>query len=124
MTQLDKDHPRACGEQYTWICELHGQAGSPPRMRGTAYYAKIDNGYIGITPAHAGNSRGYLSHCNASWDHPRACGEQNYSRYSKNRGVGSPPRMRGTASANSTAYIIPRITPAHAGNSKALLCRI
>ena len=52
----------------------------------------------------------------AEGDHPRVCGEQPVSNETGSPAWGSPPRVRGTASAASAARRIPRITPACAGN--------
>ena len=70
-----------------------------------------------ITPAHAGNRpwcRPFLSRLR---DHPRTCGEQSESVFSFSIITGSPPHMRGTAAAALAILLLPRITPAHAGNS-------
>ena len=70
-----RDHPRACGENPEQIhIQLH-RKGSPPRMRGKRATCKDDRLIEGITPAHAGKTFSNLSLILASWDHPRACGE-------------------------------------------------
>ena len=69
----------------------------------------------GITPAHAGKSRG--KDRGEAWlgDHPRACGEK-IARHAVNLAVaGSPPRMRGKVSPNARYAHNSGITPAHAG---------
>ena len=48
------DHPRACGERSTKRTKSLQKRGSPPRMRGKAYWSSKYNGDSGITPAHAG----------------------------------------------------------------------
>ena len=99
------DHPRACGEQSSPVpyC-THG---------------------IGITPARAGNRNfRFMLYC-SGWDHPRACGEQLRPGYHVGNRGGSPPRVRGTANQNSTAFMHKRITPARAGNRTRLPhCRL
>ena len=112
-----KDHPRVCGEQSHIAKMQKILAGSPPRVRGTV----LDNGRIGykerITPACAGNSAAWRG-CRASYtDHPRVCGEQVGALQHGRGGAGSPPRVRGTDSLHLLHHLLPRITPACAGNS-------
>ncbi len=92
-----KDHPRACGEQFclsinkdwqTGITPAHAgnsdeptplikyTLGSPPRMRGTADIDFSNKTISRITPAHAGNSKFSMALLDDFGDHPRACGEQ------------------------------------------------
>ena len=56
-----QDHPRVCGEQRTRRWWPPGPAGSPPRVRGTAYAANERYAVAGITPACAGNRMQYGS---------------------------------------------------------------
>ena len=52
------DHPRACGENVNVLSEKLPRKGSPPRMRGkpsTRFSGALP---AGITPAHAGKTRG------------------------------------------------------------------
>ena len=73
---LMSDHPRACGEQMTARGSATPSRGSSPRMRGAA--RALGGGRAGerIIPAHAGSSGRGGGPRPASWDHPRACGEQ------------------------------------------------
>ena len=48
-------HPRACGEQWFRDHERYGQAGSSPRMRGTACTLCVIHAHTRFIPAHAGN---------------------------------------------------------------------
>ena len=94
-----EDHPRACGEQGTGGMYLYRVIGSPPRVRGTVVSLYSYPNSPRITPARAGN-RFASSHYNFSaMDHPRACGEQAYSRVNATFFTGSPPRVRGTAAS-------------------------
>ena len=70
------DHPRACGEQGSFVLTTPATAGSSPRMRGAGRFTWSVAWSARIIPAHAGSSRllGHLYH--AFKDHPRACGEQ------------------------------------------------
>ena len=70
-----RDHPRACGENKR-LSEIAGEdVGSPPRMRGKPSEDHSGFSCGRITPAHAGKTSFSLRICSASWDHPRACGE-------------------------------------------------
>ncbi len=54
--QLARDHPRACGEQLSFLQSTPSSGGSPPRMRGTVGLGSYPLSLARITPAHAGNS--------------------------------------------------------------------
>ena len=111
------DHPRACGEQNTYLRNLTYRIGSPPRMRGTVYSYHVFSFQSGITPAHAGNSQRVSQAFQDGQDHPRACGEQHTFLDFRISQLGSPPRMRGTGFHLVVNDYTVRITPAHAGNS-------
>ena len=69
------DHPRACGE-HNHLYELrYTVGGSSPRMRGTLRAHARLLIFVGIIPAHAGNTHILLGRRFSSRDHPRACGE-------------------------------------------------
>ena len=90
------DHPRACGEHQVFSLIVTGWLGSSPRMRGTRKQSLLIRHFIGIIPAHAGNTS--LMSCTAVLprDHPRACGEHNQATAETVNRWGSSPRMRGT----------------------------
>ncbi len=106
-----------CGEQVAgeWNFEL--LEGSPPRVRGTEDQPDTTWHRRRITPACAGNSANAIICAIASWDHPRVCGEQTTSATITSPYIGSPPRVRGTVSADFSAKPCNGITPACAGNS-------
>ena len=81
------------------MCQMAGNAirGSPPRVRGTVIFTKVKAGWLGITPARAGNSGSIGRNAAGTKDHPRACGEQLSVIIFYNPHTGSPPRVRGTA---------------------------
>ena len=74
---LSGDHPRLCGEKYSFSKSWNATIGSPPPMRGKDHgkglYLHVD----GITPAYAGKSVEIRSSSPALRDHPRLCGEKN-----------------------------------------------
>ena len=112
-----EDHPRMCGEQNQLLMDQVPIPGSPPRVRGTAYWVSTHLARHGITPACAGN-RPYMGRYRTppgdhprvcgeqgnqngptarAWDHPRVCGEQPGGYKIPRWLLGSPPRVRGTA---------------------------
>ena len=121
---IQRDHPRACGEQSNSSAVITPDSGSPPRVRGTAKSsseayvpkritpARAGNSHLEflsfallhrrrfsrITPARAGNSRPRSRATTPRQDHPRACGEQGKDSLNALWSTGSPPRVRGTAS--------------------------
>ena len=77
------DHPRACGEHYTEKGIANRQAGSSPRLRGTQGTCAPPQPRLGIIPALAGNTGYGSTAIICTWDHPRACGEHNFSSISR-----------------------------------------
>ena len=112
-----RDHPRACGEYAMPELRETDRMGSPPRMRGIRQYVEDEDGHLGITPAHAGNTKRETRMGESIGDHPRACGE--YKRFGVPylADLGSPPRMRGIPRLVRQRCRCPGITPAHAGNT-------
>ena len=112
---LAGDHPRVCGEKKVYASFIRCQSGSPPRMRGKD--AKLVLLYYPprITPAYAGKSIPAARSAAGKSDHPRVCGEKPGKRPRSNRVGGSPPRMRGKASAAASVHWFAGITPAYAG---------
>ncbi len=117
------DHPRVCGEQRGVQRPIVLEGGSPPRVRGTVSASVKKKSLRGITPACAGNRWWPPGPASCSWDHPRVCGEQHGGHTVRAKSVGSPPRVRGTASWQSFCMSENRITPACAGNSGFCLAR-
>ena len=111
-----RDHPRVCGEQQAHGLLQIRRIGSPPRVRGTAFYENVITRYCRITPACAGNRYRWGRSRIGPGDHPRVCGEQHYRGWQGGFALGSPPRVRGTAAAYADAAQPVGITPACAGN--------
>ena len=105
-----------CGEQHFSAGILRCIRGSPPRVRGTASSGTFTPASNRITPACAGNSILLALQNSLAKDHPRVCGEQENIRGQHGKGLGSPPRVRGTANAAHCFHVAGRITPACAGN--------
>ena len=89
------DHPRVCGEKNRLTKEADRYGGSPPRMRGKAFFGFTGFLYARITPAYAGKSPNLQHPGPGNEDHPRVCGEKTLAVQSSNSHQGSPPRMRG-----------------------------
>ena len=112
---INQDHPRVCGEKFTFFVFCPYVLGSPPRMRGKAWHSALYVFHCGITPAYAGKSfaSGYRSQI--LWDHPRVCGEKTTAGLYATPISGSPPRMRGKENRCGHANKSYGITPAYAG---------
>ena len=89
--------------------------GSPPRVRGKAFSRAQARGTNGITPACAGKRPWCRPRPRQCWDHPRVCGEKGLPVSVLPMYQGSPPRVRGKASAQFVYKVATRITPACAG---------
>ena len=119
-----RDHPRACGEKSSLFRTACSPMGSPPRMRGKAL--ELFGGAVvdGITPAYAGKRGRCCPDKLRCWDHPRVCGEKFNSRSSADLRHGSPPHVRGKAVPVAAVAVAAGITPACAGKSGGLPCRV
>ena len=113
-----RDHPRACGENFATMSSRTEERGSPPRMRGKHVSRSSFSLIARIPPAHAGKT-----HCDA-WkqadcrDHPRACGENSKKLGNQFEKEGSSPRMRGKQATLKRVYYDDGIIPAHAGKTR------
>ena len=113
------DHPRPCGEKPPATSTDSTRTGSPPPMRGKADHSSLSDSRLRITPAHAGKSPPYDRSRLPLKDHPRPCGEKYIADAPLEIWQGSPPPMRGKECLSSRAFIVTRITPAHAGKSNS-----
>ncbi len=113
------DHPRSRGE-HPLVVSIHSvETGSPPLTRGALVVDEhlLDAGRI--TPAHAGSTS--RSRCRATWlpDHPRSRGEHRPESAPAACEPGSPPLTRGVREGRDLRAGRERITPAHAGSTRA-----
>ena len=115
--KLNKDHPRACGENLAQPPPASRGAGSPPRMRGKPVIYTAAQAPPRITPAHAGKTIVGSYAVTRFRDHPRACGENKEQVLQDFFSGGSPPRMRGKLEYRVEGETNLRITPAHAGKT-------
>ena len=111
-----EDHPRGCGEHklYTSIQIFrkgssprmrgalsfnadvaHKLGGSSPRMRGALVLPVVHVRLAGIIPADSGSTSAPAEEAAITRDHPRGCGEHDFTLYLDGTAGGSSPRMRG-----------------------------
>ena len=110
-----QDHPRVCGEKYSFNCKASFNLGSPPRMRGKVPNSCHSALNYRITPAYAGKRNLHISKALTEQDHPRVCGEKPVIGIDTPSTPGSPPRMRGKVRERNKTLTEQRITPAYAG---------
>ena len=91
-------HPRACGERWPAVTLV------PNHVR--------------FIPARAGNGRYATASFPLTTVHPRACGERFARGVAYLSGIGSSPRVRGTAAQAASLAAISRFIPARAGNGQ------
>ena len=85
-------------------------------MRGTVQPPKQHKAPGRFIPALAGNSRQIRARYGRCAVHPRACGEQISVFSGCGEGIGSSPRLRGTATIPALPALATRFIPALAGN--------
>ncbi len=86
-------------------------------MRGKPVRRHFDAAKNRIIPAHAGQTRARLQAGPGDPDHPRACGANPTWRRARSTRSGSSPRMRGKPRTFPDSTPVPRIIPAHAGQT-------
>ncbi len=111
------DHPRACGANCRYRQCHRSASGSSPRMRGKPFDSLDEAKDFRIIPAHAGQTPGTGGSCGRCADHPRACGANRGFDFIDCPWDGSSPRMRGKPSRLRPEQTVPRIIPAHAGQT-------
>ena len=112
-------HPRVCGEQMASLTRDSTFSGSSPRVRGTVHPTGGQCRQWRFIPACAGNRQIVHFLLIISAVHPRVCGEQFCNQFTAPTGVGSSPRVRGTARPDSSHAGPRRFIPACAGNRVA-----
>ncbi len=86
-------------------------------MRGTLMVSVKVPFFLGLIPAHAGNTNAPAVFAPLSRAHPRACGEHARAWALTDASLGSSPRMRGTLGCFFPTPRFTRLIPAHAGNT-------
>ena len=90
-----RDHPRLRGEYGRLPVPLIVPVGSPPLARGIRIIVDVNNSFLGITPACAGNTAFLCKMCFHPEDHPRLRGEYSITQVISTVVAGSPPLARG-----------------------------
>ena len=118
--ECEKEHPRACGENFTIPNHFDCVPGTSPRMRGklTCFINLKRNGRN--IPAHAGKTITVVTPDDEYKEHPRACGENASQPGNFDSMAGTSPRMRGKRLVGHLPRRRIRNIPAHAG--KTSLC--
>ena len=99
-----EDHPRRCGENYTFAKRYAESTGSPPQVRGKPAFVRASSRTHRITPAGAGKTAFFA----------------NLSRLRP----GSPPQVRGKPDEVTAYQAEARITPAGAGKTLRSLASV
>ena len=113
------DHPRACGANRLRSPPGVVAGGSSPRMRGKLVPNRDAFPARRIIPAHAGQTEDRRPDARRIANHPRACGANQMLRKAAKWGYGSSPRMRGKLHRSHLRTDVPRIIPAHAGQTRS-----
>ena len=116
-TVQQRDHPRLRGEYIRSIRFIPCVPGSPPLARGIHTMTSNGSGFVGITPACAGNTDRCGTNYRYQTDHPRLRGEYSDVHITDDRVTGSPPLARGIRRWKKEKHCATRITPACAGNT-------
>ena len=120
----ERDHPRACGEQYQLSFDHGLVVGSSPRVRGAVLVHLVGCRVNGIIPACAGSRKAIARHDRFRRDHPRVCGEQPRDCRCLLPLSGSSPRVRGAVCNHNVRPNSFGIIPACAGSSPTMPYRI
>ena len=123
MTMPLTVQPRVCGEQPPLLGSVTMTGGSAPRVRGTVPCPSCISTMLRFSPACAGNSAVASSTTALRSVQPRVCGEQSLAVVASPSGVGSAPRVRGTAFHDDYRQFGSRFSPACAGNRPRTRCR-
>ena len=113
-------HPHGCGEQELIIPMLTFDAGSSPRVWGTAVAALPHRRTDRFIPTGVGNRYRYRRRRPRSPVHPHGCGEQSPATPKRKVLVGSSPRVWGTGLRDESAQGSSRFIPTGVGNSSSI----
>ena len=112
-----KEHPRVCGENPGSDWEGTLRDGTSPRMRGKRCCGSTSQRLIGNIPAYAGKTGGMRKNAGGEKEHPRVCGENEWSTASPITQTGTSPRMRGKRCRLRIITSGTRNIPAYAGKT-------
>ena len=109
------DHPRGCGAHQKAETIKSTVQGSSPRVRGSLKQYFRFRSFLGIIPAGAGLTEGFISYILDQRDHPRRCGAHSSWNLSILSASGSSPRVRGSlVLLDDNAHLL-GVIPAGAG---------
>ena len=114
-------HPRSRGEYKQGKTLNTPHLGSPPLTRGILPGRRQIQSGLRFTPAHAGNTWKVGRWNKPGLVHPRSRGEYLPLIRWRAREIGSPPLTRGIHFSGSPGSKRHRFTPAHAGNTFAVM---
>ena len=118
---LPEGHPRSRGEYQAEEDPERFWQGSPPLTRGILPGRRQIQSGLRFTPAHAGNTWKVGRWNKPGLVHPRSRGEYLPLIRWRAREIGSPPLTRGIHFSGSPGSKRHRFTPAHAGNTFAVM---
>src|SRR5436190_1373841 len=90
-------HPHACGEREPLQLDNDSEPGSSPRVWGTVHTGAFQQGAGRFIPTRVGNGASSTRALSSSTVHPHACGERGWPLVNAASGIGSSPRVWGTA---------------------------
>ena len=115
-----RDHPRMCGEHFTYRDGLTTLQGSSPHVRGARHGAHWRRLQFGIIPACAGSTTVMAINALESRDHPRMCGEHAGISVPLPQPTGSSPHVRGALVRRFPLGREKGIIPACAGSTSPI----
>ncbi len=110
-------HPRPCGEHRRSTASVAAVRGSSPPVRGAREGEGSDERLAGLIPARAGSTQRRCRRREASWAHPRPCGEHHYVLSFEWLDWGSSPPVRGARWVSTTTAKADGLIPARAGST-------
>jgi len=116
---LRPDHPHACGEKSHSGDPAAASVGSSPRVWGEGEGSIPRNSLERIIPTRVGRSFWRISAVEIKKDHPHACGEKKTAYATKEKGLGSSPRVWGEEMQTSSRSCAARIIPTRVGRRSA-----
>ena len=117
FSEINGDHPHACGDKHREFPAVRSRWGSSPRVWGQAYLAYVFSEDERIIPTRVGTSGICRSSRNSGWDHPHACGDKLLIFYTYLIMPGSSPRVWGQEDIPYSLRTRLRIIPTRVGTS-------
>ena len=119
-TQINEDHPHACGDKYNSSDSVGAVKGSSPRVWGQAM--TVEKAFLNcrIIPTRVGTRWIAVINLAVNEDHPHACGDKAFSSDIEELEAGSSPRVWGQVNIPCRAGVRLRIIPTRVGTSKKI----